>query len=78
MATASANMFGHKNRQDFLLYAGQFGHGIVLWDIACREADKPTGNKLSEAPWMARGCGPGSKNLAADNNEGEQGIIAAV
>jgi hypothetical protein len=71
-------MFGYKDQQDFFLYAGQFGHGIVLWGIACREADKPTGNKLSEAPWMAGGCGPGSKNLAADKSEGERAVRAAV
>lgn len=55
---------GYKDEADFFMYAGQFGHGIVLWGIACREADKPAGNKLAEAPWMAGGCGPGSKDPA--------------
>jgi hypothetical protein len=54
-------MFGYKDREAFFLYAAQFGHGMVLWGIACRAADKPTGNKLSEAPWKAGGCGSGSQ-----------------
>jgi len=58
-------MFGYKDQEDFFLYAGQFGHGMVLWGIACREADRPTGNKLSEAPWMAGGCGPGSQSASS-------------
>ena len=53
-------MSDYKDEQDFFMYAAQFGQGVVFWGIACRESDKPTGNKLSEAPWMAGGCGPGS------------------
>jgi len=58
-------MSGYKDEQDFFMYAAQFGQGLVFWGIACRESDKPTGNKLSEAPWMAGGRGPGSKASAA-------------
>ena len=55
-------MSGYKDEQDFFIFGGQFGLGIVLWGMACRASDKPTGLKLSEAPWMAGGCGPGSKS----------------
>jgi len=51
-------MFGYKDQEDFFLYAAQFGHGMVLWGIACRAVDKPTEYKLSEAPWKAGGSGP--------------------
>lgn len=71
-------MSGYKNEQDFFLFAGQFGHGIVLWGMACREADKPTRNKLSEGPWIAGGCGPGSKNLDPDSPKREQVVKAVV
>jgi len=53
-------MFGYKDQEDFFLYAAQFGHGMVIWGIACRTDDKPTGSRLGEAPWMAGACGPGS------------------
>ncbi len=66
-------MSGYKDEQDFFMYAAQFGQGVVFWGIACRESDKPTGNKLSEAPWMAGGCGPGSKaSTAGPPDDGRQ------
>lgn len=66
----------YKDQNDFFIYAGQFGHGIVLWGMACREGDKPTGNKLSEAPWMAGGCGAGSKMPRA--TEGAHAVKTGV
>jgi len=70
---------GYKEKEDFFLFAGQFGHGVVLWGMACREADKPTGNKLAEAPWMAGGCGPGSKSApVSQSTEASQAAKVAT
>ena len=72
-------MSGYKDQEDLFVYAGQFGHGVVLWGMACRGADKPAGGKLGQAPWMAGGCGSGSRNAGpGDNTEGDHVVNATV
>jgi len=58
-------VFGYKEQEDFLQYAAQFGHGIILWGIVCSpEINRPSSGVLS-SNWVNGACGAGARKVVA-------------
>jgi len=52
---------GVKDDGNFLLYASQFGKGLILWSMVCGQNMKlPEVGFLASATWSRGACGPGA------------------
>lgn len=52
---------GYKEKEDFFVYAAQFGHGLILWGIVLGpDMNLPDGEPLRSATWHRGACGSGA------------------
>jgi len=52
-------LWGEKESGELFVFAAQFGHGLILWGIACgATVEKPTAGPLADAEWFQCACGP--------------------
>jgi hypothetical protein len=52
---------GYKDKEDFFVFAAQFGRGLILWGIVGgKSVLLPTTGPLAAAPWLRGACGKGS------------------
>jgi hypothetical protein len=56
---------GIKEEEDFLVYAAQFGQGLIVWGIVCGPNIKtPKAEPLKSAPWTIGACGAGAQGFS--------------
>jgi hypothetical protein len=57
---------GVKEKEDFFVYAAQFGKGLILWGIVSGTSElKNVGGPLRNMPWRKGACGAGSANYCS-------------